>query len=641
MLINHFNYFVMKINQNFIFFILFYFCFFKTTAQESYQKNLENLHEKIVRTQYSTLDSMRSNIKKFKSYIKPKDSVWIARYHEALGIYYQQKGEYNKAKEEQLISLKIGEQLENSLLTGKANKNIGVLYFVTGDLEVAMDYFFKARDISYKSRDTLTGVISDLKIGQTYWQLKDYKKAMNQVGKCIEIAEKRKLNNDVLSDIYLEKGNMFLMFGKLDASLESYKKAEKLTNTTGHLEGIATIYSNMGAIYFYKNDLNKAIEYYKKSLVKAEEVQDKVSIGIAKMNLGEAYYNINKFKQSERELKESLHLFKGLKDKLNLVGNYNYLYELETKRNNSKKALEYFKLKTVYRDSILNENNLAKISSLEVKYQTAEKEKQITAQDLKLQTQKATIASQRNTQLLLVSGLGFLILGGLLFYNRNKAKQKQELQNAVLKEKERGFATVIKASEDERNRISKDLHDGIGQEMAALKMSINHLKDKETDDAKKEQIDKILKNCARSADEIRIISHQMMPRSLMENGLIEAIEYLLQSTFELSDIKYKFEYFDINQRFDERIEISLYRVLQELVNNIVKHANASEVNVLLSKQGNNLVFFVEDNGVGMQNKSKRGHGVLNIKSRIDMIKGSINYQPTTNSGTTAIITIPI
>ncbi len=631
----------MKINQNFIFFILFYFCIFKTTSQESYQKNLENLHEKIVRTQYSTLDSMRSNIKKFKSYIKPKDSVWIARYHEALGIYYQQKGEYNKAKEEQLISLKIGEQLENSLLTGKANKNIGVLYFVTGDLEVAMDYFFKARDISYKSRDTLTGVISDLKIGQTYWQLKDYKKAMNQVDKCIEIAEKRKLNNDVLSDIYLEKGNMFLMFGKLDASLESYKKAEKLTNTTGHLEGIATIYSNMGAIYFYKNDLNKAIEYYKKSLVKAEEVKDKVSIGIAKMNLGEAYYNINKFKQSERELKESLHLFKGLKDKLNLVGNYNYLYELETKRNNFKKALEYFKLKTVYRDSILNENNLAKISSLEVKYQTAEKEKQITAQDLKLQTQKATIASQRNTQLLLVSGLGFLILGGLLFYNRNKAKQKQELQNAVLKEKERGFATVIKASEDERNRISKDLHDGIGQEMAALKMSINHLKDKETDDAKKEQIDKILKNCARSADEIRIISHQMMPRSLMENGLLEAIEYLLQSTFELSDIKYKFEYFDINQRFDERIEISLYRVLQELVNNIVKHANASEVNVLLSKQGNNLVFFVEDNGVGMQNKSKRGHGVLNIKSRIDMIKGSINYQPTTNSGTTAIITIPI
>ncbi|WP_298884195.1 ATP-binding protein [uncultured Polaribacter sp.] len=85
----------------------------------------------------------------------------------------------------------------------------------------------------------------------------------------------------------------------------------------------------------------------------------------------------------------------------------------------------------------------------------------------------------------------------------------------------------------------------------------------------------------------------------------------------------------------------MYRVLQELVNNIVKHANATEVNVLLSKKENNLVFFVEDNGIGMQNKSKKGHGVLNIKSRIDMIKGSINYQPSTNSGTTAIITIPV
>ena len=81
--------------------------------------------------------------------------------------------------------------------------------------------------------------------------------------------------------------------------------------------------------------------------------------------------------------------------------------------------------------------------------------------------------------------------------------------------------------------------------------------------------------------------------------------------------------------------------MQELVNNIIKHANASEVNVLLYKQANNLVLLVEDNGVGMQNKGKKGHGVLNIKSRIDMIKGTINYQPSTNSGTSATIVVPL
>lgn len=622
-------------------FIIFFFFYFKSNSQEPYQKKLEILYEKIVRTQYSKLDSMSFYIDKLKKNIKPKDSVWIAQYHAALGVYHQQNGDYKKAKKEELVYLTIGEKLNNPIIIAKANKRLGIIYSYLGDFDVSMDYFFKARDLSYANKDTITGVLTDLKIGQAYWGLKNYKKAMEQVDRCIEIAKKRNLNNDVLADVYLEKGNMLLMYGKLDLSLTFYNKAEKLINTTGHLEGIANVYSNIGAIHFYKNDFNKALDYYNKSLKKALEFNDKVTTGIAKMNIGEAYYNLNQFKKSEQKLHESLVLFKNLGDKSNIIDNYNYLYELETRRNNPKKALEYFKLKTIYKDSILNENNLNKVSNLEVKYQTAEKEKQISEQNLKLQTQKVKITSQRNTQLVLIAGLGFFILGSLLFYNRNKAKQKEALQKAVLEEKENGFSAVIKASEDERKRISNDLHDGIGQEMAALKMAINRVKDREKDKVQKEELTKILNNCSRSADEIRNISHQMMPRALMEKGLIEAIAYLLQCSFEFSDIKYKFENFDINQRFEERIEISLYRVLQELLNNIIKHANATEVNVLLYKQDEKLIFFIEDNGGGMQNNSKKGHGVLNIKSRVDMIKGTINYEAFTNSGTTATIVIPL
>lgn len=298
-------------------------------------------------------------------------------------------------------------------------------------------------------------------------------------------------------------------------------------------------------------------------------------------------------------------------------------------------------MKSIYKDSILNERNLNKISDLEVRYKTAEKEKQITQQNLELQTKEATIANQRNTQLLLIAGLGFLVLGGLLFYTRNKAKQKQALQEAVLEEKEKGFEAVVRASEDERKRISKDLHDGIGQEMAALKMAINHVKEKETDKSQKEALDKIYENCSKSADEIRNISHQMMPRTLVEEGLVAAIEDLLKNTFTYADINYNFDHLDIKQRFDEKIEISLYRVAQELITNVVKHSQATEVNVMLYQQNNNLIFFLEDNGIGMKNESKKGHGVLNIKSRIDMIKGSINYEPSPNSGTTATIKIPL
>ena len=630
----------MKSNSILLAFLLL-FLNFNTSAQESYEKKLEFLYEKAVRTQYSQLDSMSYYLDRLKNSIKPKDSVWISKYNSSLGVFYSQKGDYDKAKKQQFLAIEIAEKINNPLLKAKAYQRLGVVYKFLGDFEVSMDYLFKARDLSYQNKDTVTGVMGDLMIGQNYWKLKKYKEAMNQINKAEKIALERKLNNDVLSPVYLEKGNMLLMFGKLDESLKVYNKVEKLLSTTGHLEGIASLYSNIGAIYFYKNNFNKAISYYKKSLKLAIEYQDKVATGIAKMNIGEALYNMNQFNQSNKILNESLEIFKGLKDKLMLVDNYNYLYDLETRRNNPQKALEYFKLRTVYRDSIINENNLNKISSLEVKYKTTEKEKKITEQNLELKTKEATIASQRNTQLLLIGGLGFLVLGGLLFYSRNKAKQKQELQKAILKEKEIGFASVIKASEDERKRISKDLHDGIGQEMAALKMAINHVKEKETDTTKKEALEKIYVNCSKSADEIRNISHQMMPRSLMEQGLLEAIKDLLFSTFNYSDIAYKFEHYEIKQRFDDRIEISLYRVLQELINNVVKHANSTEVNVLLYKQDNNLVLMLEDNGIGMQNKSKKGHGVLNIKSRVDMVNGTINYQPSENTGTTAIIKVPV
>ncbi len=631
----------MKIRQVLLYFTFFLFIFSNVFAQENNTKELEFLYERIIRTQYSQLDSMSFYLDKLKNKIKPKDSVWLSRYNSSLGVYYSQKGQYNKAREQQLIALKIGKNINDPLLMAKAYQRLGVIYKFLGDFEISMDYFFKSRDLSYQNKDTVTGVMADLAIGQNYWRLKKYKEALKQVEKAEKIALENKLTSDVLSPVYLEKGNMLLMFGKLDESLKVYKKVEKLINETVHLEGIAALYSNIGAIYFYKNDFNKAISYYRKSLKLAEEYEDKVAIGIAKMNLGEAYYNINQFQKSEKALKESLVLFKHLKDKLNLVDNYNYLYELETKRNNAKKALAYFKMKSIYRDSIINENNLNKISSLEVKYKTAEKENKITAQNLELQTQKATIASQRNTQLLLIGGLGFLVLGGLLFYNRNKAKQKQKLQQAILEEKERGFEAVVRASEDERKRISKDLHDGIGQEMAALKMAINHVKEKEKDLNQKKALDDIYENCSKSADEIRNISHQMMPRTLLESGLVEALNDLLKTSFLYSEIEFKFDYFNVEQRFDERIEISLYRVAQELITNVVKHSKATEVNVMLYKQNEELIFFLEDNGVGMKNENKKGHGVLNIKNRIDMIKGSINYEPSPNSGTTARIIIPL
>jgi signal transduction histidine kinase len=134
----------------------------------------------------------------------------------------------------------------------------------------------------------------------------------------------------------------------------------------------------------------------------------------------------------------------------------------------------------------------------------------------------------------------------------------------------------------------------------------------------------------------------MMPRLLRENGLIPAVESLLDKTLSKTNIEYHFQQFGINGRLPENVEIGLYRIIQELIGNIVKHAKANEVNMQLSKAKNHLVLTVEDNGIGMPDDlRKRGMGLDNITSRTEALHGNYHYESTTGKGTISTVRIPI
>jgi signal transduction histidine kinase len=178
----------------------------------------------------------------------------------------------------------------------------------------------------------------------------------------------------------------------------------------------------------------------------------------------------------------------------------------------------------------------------------------------------------------------------------------------------------------------------VGQQLSALKLALADLSNKVEGEARSE-VESIASHFKQSADEVRSISHQMMPRALMENGLVEAIEDMLQQAFAFSSISYQFEHKNVNQRFDEHIEIGLYRVLQELINNIIKHSQASNVQVQLYKVEQQLMLLVEDDGKGLENKATKGYGLKNIESRLSIIHGKVNFESA--GGTTAIISVPV
>ncbi len=253
--------------------------------------------------------------------------------------------------------------------------------------------------------------------------------------------------------------------------------------------------------------------------------------------------------------------------------------------------------------------------------------------------------SKKESQLIGL-GLGTLLLlliGGLLF-NRRNLKEKAKLAEQELAFQEQTTQLTIEAQEKERKRISKDLHDGIGQQLSGLKMAWSQLssKIKTTSQTDATTLNKLTNVLDDAANDVRNISHQMMPRALEEFGLVSAVDDMLEKSFSSSNIKYEFEHFGIKNRFPEKIEIGLYRIAQELVNNILKHSKASEVGVQLFQNKKNLVLVVEDNGSGFDlEKNKLGHGMANINYRSRAIGGTVNVESAIGDGTLVTVRIAL
>ena len=152
----------------------------------------------------------------------------------------------------------------------------------------------------------------------------------------------------------------------------------------------------------------------------------------------------------------------------------------------------------------------------------------------------------------------------------------------------------------------------------------------------------IIKNLGEAAQEIRQISHQMMPRSLEEVGLVPSLEDLFSKTFTQTSIKCSFEYNNVEQRYPKDVEISLYRIVQELLNNIIKHSHANNVAVQLYTINKKLIMTVEDDGIGFDVKVKSsGHGLLNIKSRIETLNGNFECESVENTQTVITLSVPL
>jgi signal transduction histidine kinase len=531
-----------------------------------------------------------------------------ASYYHLLGNIYLYSGDYPNALNAYQIAYKGFESKQQILKMIKVLNNIGLVYSAIDNLEMAKKSYLDVISLA-TSHDLEKQKISALiNLGAVYLELEDFE--MN-----------RKMLEEALH---------------LSTKYNSYKFQGSIQN-------------NLGNLAYYQGDYALALNHFSNALAINISRDDKHEQALCLSNKGWAYLMLNNKALCFESFNEALNLATSIQSAEKRMMALEGLADASEYFGNYKDALFYKNKYVALKDSLLGEKSKNKIAELQTLYESEKKENEI--KDLKQEQAYNSLTIRENElqisrlnwqRFALASVIFLMILVAYVSWRSIKTKKELEKNQAIIREREKGIQAVFDATEEERQRIAKDLHDGVGQQMSGLKLAWQNLtiSSKNLSEEEKNKLHELSKILDTTAADVRDISHRMMPKVLEAFGLVPAIDEMLEKSFSLSEIKYEFEHYNFDQRLPKKTELALFRICQELINNIIKHANANFVSIQLFKNQNQLILIVEDNGKGIKNDARQeGHGLLNIKSRLNTINGQVNYEGSQGAGTTATIRI--
>lgn len=525
---------------------------------------------------------------------------------------------------------------------GYAYNNKGCFYYNLGDYDASVKALIKAFELSESlENERQKGYLQQslwLNIGRSQIGLEEWDRAIVSTKKALH----RHNHLPFVNACQLNLSAMYLEKDEIDSALYYSQKAYQTADSLGYEQNKLLSSVNLAECLVAQKRADEALKIINENIEAADGTPSYLSLMAASLHQKGVVMKLKgEMKYALALLHQALDYAKQITDaemQQDIYGNLADYYYLT---DNFKEAYRYSKQFTLIKDSLRSVENTTNYNNLLVRYESSEKERKIAEQDLELQTKAATIAIQKNRTWLISALALALVLGGLLGFFRFRHLQERRYKNAIIEEKEKGMAAILSATEEERKRISKDLHDGIGQKLTALRLGLLGITKKVKDKTYRSELEQITSQFSESAEEVRQISHQMMPRALMENGLLQALEDLIENTFKFSNIKYQFEYNNVDKRYPEKIEISLYRIAQELLGNALKHSKATEIQVQLMEVQNKLILIVEDNGRGIAKGNSRGQGLYNINSRLDLVKGIVTFEPAPNTGMLATVNVPL
>lgn len=526
----------------------------------------------------------------------------IANGYSGIGMVLELKGKYSEAIDLHTKAYAIYKELNDSLGISTTLNSMGNVMYYQSSFSKALEYYKKSAAIDKKRNNTMHLASSYGNIGMIYNLIDELDSALYYNLNCMRIFEQIK-DNHSLGTIY---NNIALVYYDLEEyrkSLSFHEKSLKIKEEIGDKNGLATSYVNIGNLQVIFEDLESAKINFEKGIEMALEIDSKVIEMDAHKGLSKVFKLTGKYDEA---LNEYL-IYDEINDSLNNLQSKNKIAELENSFDLKNKDNQISQLEN---ESALNE--------VQVKLKTA----------------------QRNF-LFGAAALIFIIFLFSFFYWRQRQSINtktialtNEKINLLMKDNEINYTkALVEGEEKERKRIAQDLHDRLGGTLSSIKLRLSS--------SASDRIEKTQEMLDGAVEELRKISHNLASISLIKFGLISSLKSLCE-TINSEKLKIDFLHHGIDERLPVEITVPIYRAIQELFSNIIKHAKASKVTLQVQRNSQQLNVIVEDNGKGFNPKAEfEGMGLKSVKSRVEAINGKITFDSSPFSGTTVIIDIPL
>jgi len=558
-----------------------------------------------------------------------------------LGEYYGNTGKWEIALKYMKHALPFCKPL---IIISSCYDHMGWVYFNMGDYVAASESYYSSLEYMKKTNKIWPNEAGTYNfLGKLNFRLKQNEKAIFYYNQGEAIARQNHYQN-YLAFILLNKGEYYTSLTMTDSAEKCFEEVIEISDKIKSWDLKAEGNKGIGSVFIASGAYNKAIPYLQSAINLSENRDENIAID-ASYYLGDAWYHTGRYKEAEAILLSALKQATTDNHKDNIIKGYTTLSNVYKATGQYMKSLDYMDSISVLKDSLMSAEKTKAINLMDIKFQTAEKDKEIAQKRLMILKQARTLTHKNIWTLLIIGSLAMMLLISIAIYRNTHQKQRLQAQQILSLEQENKIAILkaaVQGEDNERTRIARELHDGIGGMLSAAMMRFSgmHHDHKAITQipAYKEAMDIL----GEMGDEIRKTAHNLMPEVLLKQPLPEALRAYCGKVQEGGTLQIDFQSYGSFGSLTEDFKLNVYRIIQELLKNVLQHAQASQALVQLMLNDHMLTVTVEDNGTGFDTTAtKTGIGLHNLQTRVQSLDGHFTLESQAGEGTTVFIEFEI